>query len=1473
MLRKNRQHWLRKMAIGLCVLLVFNMVSLPGFSLVDKVEANGSGTVTNNVYTLLASGLDSQNYELHISNDEVTGALLDGANIVINDYQPGDTLTLTADDAYGIGITAMGNGVYILSAAAPAPIEAYQAVLRGVRLSVTTPDKDRSITFTLGKALGYQGADHDTIHFYEFVSAANTDWFTAEEQAAQRSYFGRQGYLATITSGDENRFIAEKAQQDGWIGARDIERPAEVAAVSGATPSDGDWRWVTGPEGLEDGGAGRKFYQGYTSTFNALPVTDAGGEVFSNWDGGGNEPNDSDSTPGRGGEYVVHIYASRVGPGGIPGAWNDFHPDNTNTIAGYLVEYGGMPDDLGETISVTVNVADNLRLESITVYDETPGQATLDFNYNVDELELADFTGFKIDGRTVVQVLGINGDKVEVKLSGPLDPDSPLAASYDQADGSVTANNGANELYVPPATGKGETGDGITETNNIFPLKLVTAYVDGNQLKLVFNKPIDGDEADLDLAGLTFGGVPVEEPYAVDGRVLTVGLPAGAADHILAYNAGSGKIQDANNPNVKLGSIDPGIDLGDNQQSVDPDGRLNDLGISSGDTPIIWEPVFNSSIPHGYRAFLPEAVDYVELDPLAHPDGTIVHVEVNGAEVPAGQLPDIQLVEGLNTVTVSVYAEEPLTSDGKPRKLLGQYEILIYNGNPLITNITVQDATPDQATIDFSRALDAELTVEDFAGLTIDGRHIVEILAADGDRVTVRMDEPFAPRPEGKLAAAYVPAEGDGGVTASEGALELQVPAATGIDIPGDRITETNNIIPLELVTAYVDGSNLKLVFNKPIDGDAADLDLSGLAFGGIAVQEPYNVVGHLLTVRLPQGATSNVLTYAEDEPSNIQHANNPYNKLRNLLNPDNEDVLDPDHEAGLDLGDDRSFINPHATLVGDGPGLKNGGTPIAYSPTFVAGLPNGYRATVPYRVSRIQLDPAPSSPAGTIHKVTLNGQAVEDLTNLPLKIGMNTIQIHIYDEQHPELLLGQYEITVFRQSDSGGGGGGGSPAPQTIEVDVVIGGDKAADITKVPIARTTNNDGTISDQVTFTKEKAEETVEKAIEKGEKIARVVIPDPSDIVGEVKVDVPLETAKLLRENGIDLEIFTENAIVRLPNASMEGIEGAFYFRLVPVKDEQERDEIEERATVESVVREVAGDNRIEVVARPMTIETNLSSRPVTLILPLKDVRLPENAVEREAFLSQLGIFIEHTDGEKRVVKGKPVTYSNGLLGLEFSVTKFSTFTIIDFNNDKSGRHQSYIVGFPDGEFKPDENVTRAQMAIMIARNLGYNANAPIDRVPFEDVAVEHYSARAIAFVEARGIMNGDPDGRFRADEAITRAEMAAVVSNYLSLNAAEIGEASFEDAEGHWAQAIIEANVAEDIIKGYPDGSFKPNNYLTRAEAVVMINQMFGRGPLYGVSSSLFPDVAASHWAYEHIQEAARNHDYLIDEDGKEQFIQ
>ncbi|MFJ7733511.1 S-layer homology domain-containing protein [Lysinibacillus sp. NPDC097231] len=553
-----------------------------------------------------------------------------------------------------------------------------------------------------------------------------------------------------------------------------------------------------------------------------------------------------------------------------------------------------------------------------------------------------------------------------------------------------------------------------------------------------------------------------------------------------------------------------------------------------------------------------------------------------------------------------------------------------------------------------------------------------------------------------------------------------------------------------------------------------------------------------------------------------------------------------------------------------------------ALNPSFSSEVTN-YTMNVGYATSQLSFLATPSNPGATV-TMTVNGQVV---TNglVPLQIGANTVVITVQDGTGVK----QYTITVYRAADSSNGSGGGgtwtpapTPTPPTttetgttttkIQVALEIDGNNPLEKTTVEIERTKHANGEITDFVALTEVNAREAVEKAKQIGNNIVRIVIPDINDEVDKVTVEIPKQSLQLLRDNGLSLEIATENGLIAIPLSSMDGVNDNFYFRLVPVKKESERKAIEERARVEKVVRETLQSNDVRVVARPMTIETNMPSRPVQVTLPLRGVKVPSAAAERQEFLKQLAVFIEHSDGEKKVVFPEVVTMANGELGLRFTVEKFSTFTIIQFENTTvDGEHEAYIKGFQDGTFGPEKNVTRAQVAIMMARILGYTEGQTVNKAPFKDVAKDHSVAGAIAFVKEQGIMYGDEHGNFHASQNITRAEMAAVVANYKQLSV-EQGGITFKDTKGHWAQWIIEANRAAGIINGLQDGSFGPNAYLTRAQAVVMMNRMFERGPLNGVATPSFTDVKATHWAFKEIEEAAKSHSYFIDENDNEQLL-
>ncbi|WP_312505799.1 Ig-like domain-containing protein, partial [Lysinibacillus sp.] len=260
---------------------------------------------------------------------------LNGATVAIENFKAEDKLEYTNVN----GITGNFNpATGILTLSGKASIEDYQAILRSVTFTTTSTDQtDRNITFTLGSALAFS----ENGHFYEYINKdAPITWFNAKKEAEEKNYFGRKGYLVTITGKNENNFVKEKTLGLGWIGAKDIERNVDNNPDGGTFPKQiGDWRWVTGPEGLIDQGKGLKFYTGY-SPGKIEP------DMYSNWQSG--EPNDYNGI----GEYVAHIFGPKESN---PGQWNDYRP-NDPSVKGYVIEYGGMPEDENFALSASKKI-------------------------------------------------------------------------------------------------------------------------------------------------------------------------------------------------------------------------------------------------------------------------------------------------------------------------------------------------------------------------------------------------------------------------------------------------------------------------------------------------------------------------------------------------------------------------------------------------------------------------------------------------------------------------------------------------------------------------------------------------------------------------------------------------------------------------------------------------------------------------------------------------------------------------------------------------------------------------------------------------------------------------------------------------------------------------------------------------------------------------------------------------------------
>lgn len=177
---------------------------------------------------------------------------------------------------------------------------------------------------------------------------------------------------------------------------------------------------------------------------------------------------------------------------------------------------------------------------------------------------------------------------------------------------------------------------------------------------------------------------------------------------------------------------------------------------------------------------------------------------------------------------------------------------------------------------------------------------------------------------------------------------------------------------------------------------------------------------------------------------------------------------------------------------------------------------------------------------------------------------------------------------------------------------------------------------------------------------------------------------------------------------------------------------------------------------------------------------------------------------------------------------------------------------YITGYADGTFRPESAITRAEATTTIARAIGLEPQSS-GNAAFDDVA-KHWAESDINAAADNGIVNGYADGSFRPDESITRAEFAKIIAKMLG-GASQNDKAEFIDTAGHWAEAYIAVLAEKGVITGYEDNTFRPDEAITRAEAVAIINRAVTRN--YAPNLIIpFKDVTDKHWAYADIVKAA-----------------
>lgn len=194
------------------------------------------------------------------------------------------------------------------------------------------------------------------------------------------------------------------------------------------------------------------------------------------------------------------------------------------------------------------------------------------------------------------------------------------------------------------------------------------------------------------------------------------------------------------------------------------------------------------------------------------------------------------------------------------------------------------------------------------------------------------------------------------------------------------------------------------------------------------------------------------------------------------------------------------------------------------------------------------------------------------------------------------------------------------------------------------------------------------------------------------------------------------------------------------------------------------------------------------------------------------------------------------------------------------------HFAYVIGYPDGTVHPNGQITRAEVATIFFRLLRDEVRdgAFATSNTYSDVAYGKWYNNPISTMSALGIITGYPDGTFKPNKPITRAEFAAIAARFDETQSGK--SATFSDVIGHWAAKEIGIAYYNDWIKGYPDGTFKPDQNITRAEAMTLINRVLERKPespadLLTNMNKWTDNLDTSKWYYLDVQEATNSHGY------------
>ncbi|GGA12676.1 hypothetical protein GCM10008018_67130 [Paenibacillus marchantiophytorum] len=513
-----------------------------------------------------------------------------------------------------------------------------------------------------------------------------------------------------------------------------------------------------------------------------------------------------------------------------------------------------------------------------------------------------------------------------------------------------------------------------------------------------------------------------------------------------------------------------------------------------------------------------------------------------------------------------------------------------------------------------------------------------------------------------------------------------------------------------------------------------------------------------------------------------------------------------------------------------------------------------GYSGTVPNTVQSTTVSASVYDPLASI--AVYHNNVLINNVNAPIQLieGRNTVSI-VVTPRIGDVQTYTAVITREGQPSSSGSGGGGPSDPTQVFFRI---GDNGTEL-PIRLERKHAADGRVIDTVAITPE----IVQLAGSSGSKgnVLKLKIPQIPEGSDEFNIGFTQEALQALNKGGTAISIEMEAVQMTIPlHTVAKALESKeeLLIRFIPISSDAAKQQIEKRVMTAVLVTKAAGSGQVAVVGLPLTIESNITNNEVTLNFSFKGIQIPTDPKKRNEFLASLGIYIEHSDGEKELVKGK-INYDTqrNPVSMEIIITKFSTFSMIEIQKKPIDTisYTNWIEGYPDGTFKPNQSITRAEVSSIFVKAIA-KPQSLVALQNFKDVADQHWAAGAIHQAQKAEWLSGYPDGSFKPDAPITRGELAAIIVKINKL-AVNNDVQAFVDTKNHWAAGYIQAAKASGLMSGYEDGSFRPDQRLTRAEAVKVINNLLKR-PTPKLGKDVWKDVSQKDWFWSDVQSASES---------------